>query len=52
MSIHTFSTSPVKKPKEHADVVAVKEYCDKHRISFSKVIVDLLGKFKKEKLDV
>ena len=51
MTVHTFSTSPVKKKADHEAVLAVKEHCEAHRINFSKLVVALISGYKKEKLD-
>ena len=50
MAIFTFSTKE-KKPQDEELVKEIKEYCDKHCIVFSSVILSLLRSYKEENLD-
>lgn len=50
MAIFTFSTKE-KRPEDEELVKEVKDYCEKHCIVFSSVVITLLREFKEEKVD-
>lgn len=50
MAIFTFSTKS-KRPEDEELVRLVKEYCEKHCVHFSGVVLQGLAKFKEEKID-
>lgn len=51
MAVHTFSTQSVKKPEDTRLIEAIKEYCDKHKLNFSQIVIALLREEFTEKLD-
>lgn len=49
MPVFTFSTK-TKKPQDTELVESIKKYCDKNKLNFSAVVIDLLKDYK-EKLN-
>lgn len=51
MAVFTFSTQCKKKPEDTELINDVKAYCDKHKLNFSQVVIELLRKEYQEKLN-
>lgn len=50
MAVYTFSTQDQRRPTDKELVEAVKQHCDKHKLNFSLVVIDLLRKFHEEEV--
>jgi hypothetical protein len=48
MAVYSFSTSEKETNNDDKTVQAVKEYCYKHKIIFSKVVIEQLAKWLEE----
>lgn len=44
MAVYTFSTQDQRRPNDKEVVEAIKKHCDKNKLNFSLVVIDLLRK--------
>lgn len=51
MAVYTFSTQDKKRPEDKQLIEDIKAHCDKHKLNFSLVVIELLRAYKDEVID-